>query len=117
MEQNTAWVTVFYRDRRGKSPVQEFIDGLDSRTRAKVVRNLELLEQQGSNLGMPLSRPITGYRFRELRIQAAGNNIRVFYYILSGRRILLLHSFSKKSQQTSRRDLEVAANRLAEVIG
>jgi phage-related protein len=42
--------------------------------------------------------------------------VRVFYFALSGRRILLLHAFLKKSQQTPRRELEIAARRLAEVV-
>jgi phage-related protein len=116
MNYEAAWTTTFYRDRRGRSPVQDFLDGLDGRTRARVVQGFSLLEREGTNLGMPLARQVTGYRFWELRVQAARNNVRVFYFALSGRRILLLHAFLKKSQQTPRRELEIAARRLAEVV-
>jgi phage-related protein len=64
---------------------------------------------------MPIARPVTGYRFWELRIQAGRSNVRVFYFFQSGRRILHLHAFHKKSQQTPRRELDIAAKRLDEI--
>lgn len=46
----------YYEDERGRRPVEEFIDGLDVKMRAKVFGRLALLEQHGSRLGMPFSR-------------------------------------------------------------
>jgi phage-related protein len=39
----------------------------------------------------------------------------VFYGTLVGRRIVMLHSFVKKSQKTPRRELDIAERRLKEV--
>jgi len=66
---------------------------------------------------MPLARRMAGYKFSELRVQASGNNVRVFYFFVTGRRIVLLHAFLKKSRHTPRRELEIAARRLAEMVG
>ena len=41
----------YYEDARGRSPVEEFIDGLPAKMRAKVFGRLELLEEHGPALG------------------------------------------------------------------
>ena len=38
---------VFYTTERGDSPVDDFLDGLDKKSRAKVAAHLTLLEEQG----------------------------------------------------------------------
>ena len=38
------------------------------------------------------------------------------YAFLSGRRILILHGFQKKTQKTPRAELDMAHRRLAEVL-
>ena len=40
---------------------------------------------------------------------------RVFYCTLVGKRIVMLHSFVKKSQRTPKQELEVAQSRLKEI--
>lgn len=64
-------------------------------------------------LGMPLARPVVSQRFWELRAQVAGNIVRVFYFAVSGRGIVLLHGFVKKDQKTPRAEIATAARRLA----
>lgn len=44
----------YYADEEGRKPVQEFIDALDCKMQAKVFGRLELLEEYGPMLGMPL---------------------------------------------------------------
>jgi len=51
----------------------------------------------------------------ELRLKGADGIARVFFCTLIGRRIMMLHSFIKKSQQTPLRELEVARKRMKEV--
>jgi phage-related protein len=111
------WQVDYYRDVSGRSPVEEFVDGLDRKMRTKVFRSFELLEERGTSLGMPLARPIVGQRFWELRVQMAGNIIRIFYFALTGRRIILLHGFVKKEQKTPRNEIAIAARRTADLIG
>jgi len=38
----------FYTTPKGDTPVQEFLDSLDEKTRAKLVSMLELLEEKGN---------------------------------------------------------------------
>ncbi len=56
---------VLYTTDRGDSPVDEFLDGLDKKSRAKVAAHLSLLEEQGPNLKRPYADVVRG-KIREL---------------------------------------------------
>lgn len=49
---------VFYEKENGYCPVEEFIDALDVKMRAKLVGLLEILEEKGNQLREPYSKPI-----------------------------------------------------------
>ena len=68
----------------------------------------------GPNLGEPHTKSMRGGLF-ELRLQGAEGIARVFYCTLVGKRIVMLHSFVKKSQRTPKQELEVAQSRLKEI--
>jgi phage-related protein len=51
----------------------------------------------------------------ELRLKGAEGIARVFYCTQVGRRIVMLHSFVKKTNRTPKRELEIALNRMKEV--
>jgi len=105
------WTVVVFRDERGREAVTDFLKGLEPRMRLKVARNLNALAEKGPSLGMPLSRPIRGFGLSELRTQASGNICRIFYFATSGRRLVLLHGFTKKTAETPQRELRLAADR------
>lgn len=56
-----------------------------------------------------------GAGVREIRIQT-GRAFRVLYVAKFGEAIYVLHAFEKKSQRTAKRDLDLAQQRLAEVL-
>lgn len=68
----------------------------------------------GPNLGEPHTKAF-GEGLFELRLKGAEGIARVFYCTLVGRRIVMLHSFIKKSAKTPLRELEVARGRIGEV--
>lgn len=68
----------------------------------------------GANLGEPHSKALGNGLF-ELRVKGLEGIARVFYCTLVNRRIVMLHSFVKKTQKTSPRELRIAENRLKEV--
>ena len=111
MSESYPWKIEFYRDERGRAPVQDFIEGLQPAIRRKVGRNINVLEREGDRLKMPLARPIAGYGFWELRVQMGRNIARIFYFLVTGRRIVFLHGFIKKTQAIPRTELEIAAAR------
>ena len=80
----------------------------------KIARTIRQLEEFGTSLRMPLTRPMTGYPFWELRVQMAGNISRIFYFAAQGRRMVLLHGFTKKGAKAPKGELEIASRRYAD---
>ena len=68
----------------------------------------------GPNLGEPHTKALGNGLF-ELRLKGAEGIARVFFCTLVGKRIVMLHSFVKKSERTPRREREIAETRLKEV--
>lgn len=97
----------YYEERGGRRPVENFIDMLPPKMRAKVFGRLELLEEHGSSLGMPFSRHLDGGIF-ELRTIQGSNITRILYYFADNRTIILTHGFVKKTQKTPLREIEKA---------
>lgn len=54
---------------------------------------------------------------REIRVRERSGVFRVIYLATLADRVLVLHAFTKKTQQTARKDIEVAARRLREWKG
>ena len=50
------WNIEYYQSEAGEVPVAEFIHSLDAKSRAKIARTLDLLEEFGIDLGMPYAR-------------------------------------------------------------
>ena len=67
----------------------------------------------GPNLGEPHTKAFGGGLF-ELRLKGVEGIARVFYCTVVGRRIVMLHSFVKKSQKTPPTELKIAQLRLKE---
>jgi phage-related protein len=74
--------------------------------------------QLGEQLGMPVSRPMPGVGagVAEMRVKAADGSFRVFYYTASSRGVLVFHAFAKKTQKTPPLEIELARNRLRELL-
>ena len=68
----------------------------------------------GPNLGAPHTKAFGDGLF-ELRLKGAEGIARVFFCTLVGKRIVMLHSFIKKSDKTPSREREIAEARLKEV--
>ena len=104
------WTLEFYVDERGRSPVEEFLDSLDQKTRARFRWSAEQLRVRNLRAREPLVRHLEGDLW-ELREESATNIYRVIYIFCTGRRIVLLHGFQKKGQRTPRGELETARRR------
>jgi phage-related protein len=68
----------------------------------------------GPNLGEPHTKALGNGLF-ELRLKGAEGIARVFFCTLVGKRIVMLHTFVKKSERTPRREREIAETRMKEV--
>ena len=64
---------IFYEKENGDCPVEEFINSLDVKMRAKMIGLLELLEEKGNQLREPYSKYL-GNGIFELRGKVGSNN-------------------------------------------
>ena len=71
---------------------------------------LQLLRDFGLELGLPHVRPM-GQKLWELRVRSRRQH-RVLYFAARGERLVLLHAFTKQTQQTPRGEIETALRRM-----
>ncbi|GAA1408769.1 hypothetical protein GCM10009639_58910 [Kitasatospora putterlickiae] len=80
--------------------VRDWVLGLGQDAQETVAFYLDLLADRGPLLGEPHSRQLDG-KLRELRFHLAELDVRVTYWIASGRRIILLTVFRKTRMRES----------------
>jgi phage-related protein len=92
-------------------------EGAFARDRKKIGEDIKTVEF-GWPIGVPVCRPL-GEGIYEVRTRLAQNRIaRVIFYIDSGRRMVLLHGFIKKTRRTPDEDLDLArSNRNKHLLG
>ena len=100
----------FYETDNENRPVEEFLDSLDAKTNAKMVRLLELLEEKGNELREPYSKHLEDGIF-ELRASQSSNISRALYFFYIDKRIIITNGFIKKRQKTPPKEIELAKKR------
>lgn len=106
----------FYRLPNGRIPVEEFLDDLPPKMRAKALHSLSILEEFGNQLREPYSKQVGDGLF-ELRIKFASDIARVFYFFVVDNRIILTNGFVKKTMKTPKGELELARRYKADYEG
>ncbi len=81
---------------------------------AEYARLIELLTQHGPSLRLPHSKPF-GEGLFELRPRGRSGIGRAFYCFALGKRIVVLHAFIKKTQETPDKELKLARKRMKEL--
>jgi phage-related protein len=103
---------VYYRAADGSEPVRNFIDGLDAKPRAALLRQIDRLNDLSDavpHLPFPHSSQVEG-ELRELRCHMGSKHFRVLYR-RSGRLIVLLSVFGKTTGKLPRTEIETAHKR------
>ena len=72
------------------------------------------MEVIGPHLGEPHTKAL-GEGLLELRLKGAEGIARVMYCTLVGKRIVMLHSFIKKTDKIPTHDMDIGRNRLKEI--
>ena len=98
---------VFYDLPDGREPAREFLDSLDVKMRAKMVRTIELLQHNGTSLREPYSKALEDGIF-EVRAKVGSDISRVLYFFFVGHRIVLTNGFIKKTRKTPLGEIERA---------
>lgn len=98
---------VFYETATGEKPAKAFLLALATKLRAKAFNTIYLLEANGNELREPYSKYITNGIF-ELRVKQSTDIVRVFYFFMEGKQIVLTNGYTKKQQELDKRELERA---------
>jgi phage-related protein len=113
--QQDEWTAELYETGHGTRPVAQFLDSLDTKTRARFRWSMEQLRLRNVLAREPLVKHLEGPLW-ELREESQTNIYRIIYVFHTGRRIVFLHGFQKKSQKTPRREIEIAAARYRDLL-
>ncbi len=103
------WTITYYSE-----SLQEEILAMPAGFLGRYLRYADRMEVYGPDLGMPHTRAM-GEGLFELRLKAAEGITRVFYCTLVGKKIVILHQFTKKTDKTPPRVLETARRRMKEI--
>ncbi len=94
--------------------VQERIMELPDTLAARYIVLTRRMIALGPHIGEPHTKAFDDGLF-ELRLKGAEGIARVFFCTLAGKRIVMLHSFIKKSERTPTRERKVAETRMKEI--
>ncbi len=103
------WTITYYSE-----SVQADILALPPGLLARYLRYADRMEIYGPDLGMPHTRAM-GEGLFELRLKATEGIARVLYCTMIGKRIMILHQFTKKTKKTPLKELALARRRMKEV--
>ena len=103
----------YYRFYDGSNPIDPYLDSLEPKMRAKVLRTLALLEEFGTELRMPHSEYL-GNGIFELRIKIGSNIERILYFYCPEGKAVLTNGFTKKQRRTPENEIVLARRRKAE---
>jgi phage-related protein len=103
------WTITYYSE-----SLQEEVLGLPAGLLGRYLRYTDRMETYGPELPMPHTRAMGDGLF-DLRLKAAEGIARALYRTLAGKRIVILHQFTKKTQKTPPNELAIARRRMKEV--
>ena len=97
----------FFKLDNGDCPIKDYLNSVDKKLRAKILWTIGLLETNGNMLGMPYSEHLDDGIF-ELRTKQGSDISRVLYFFCIGRKIILTHGFTKKTNKVPKGEIETA---------
>ncbi len=104
---NIKWEVEYYSTPTGKESAKDFIESLPVKLKAKVFRDILLLEEFGAGLTMPHAKHLQEGIY-ELRVRLGNDRSRILYFFFSNREIFLTNGFIKKTRKTPPGELEKA---------
>lgn len=96
--------------------LENWLNDIPKDIKARIINIVDLLIEHGpQNVRAPYVKHIRGKLF-EIRAKGKDGIARVFYFTMTGQRIVLLHGFMKKTQKTPKKELETAVVRMKEIL-
>jgi len=96
------------------SPVVEFLNKLNFKEQAKILREIDLLQDFGLFIGPPHIKKLQGTynQLWELRVKQSTNDFRIFFFSFTHGKFVLLHGIRKTTDNTPINALDLSLRRL-----
>jgi phage-related protein len=112
----TQWQIEFYQSPSGNPVVLDWFLQQEPKVQARFAQIFDLLQAQGTSVGMPYVRSLVKTELYEIRVKQNTNIYRLLYFAHTGKRFILLHGFQKKTQRTPKKEIELAQQRRKEFL-
>ena len=106
---------IAYEKENGEVPVEQFLDSVNPKMRAKIFGLLGILQEKGNMLREPYSKHLDDGIF-ELRCKFGSDITRVLYFFYYEGKIILTNGFVKKTQKTPEEEIQIAKDRRKDFI-
>lgn len=101
----------FYRTRDEKCPVEDYLDGLNSKQVEKVLWTLRAVKTLNPVPAQYLQKMTNTDDLWEVRVSFAGDIFRLLGFYNAKGSLVLTHGFTKKTQKTPAQEILTAENR------
>lgn len=106
---------IAYKKENGEVPVEEFLDSVNVKMRAKIYGLMEILQEKGNLLREPYSKHLEDGIF-ELRCKFGSDITRVLYFFYYEGKIIMTNGFVKKTRKTPKEEIQLAKDRRKDFI-
>ena len=106
---------IAYEKENGEVPVEEFLDSINPKMRAKIYGMLAILQEKGNLLREPYSKHLDDGIF-ELRCKFGSDITRILYFFYYEGKIILTNGFIKQTQETPKEEILIAKKRRKDFI-
>jgi len=108
----SAW-SVYYDER-----LEEWLENIPPDIKARILRITEMLVNlEPFNVREPYVKHVEGYnKLFEIRVKGKDGIAMVFYFTADMQKIVLLHGFIKKTQETPQKEIDIAVKRMEEIL-
>lgn len=105
----------YWRNPVGRAPVEKYIDEIGNKEeKAELLSALKGIQEYGTDAVGVDFRQIEG-KLWELKIRTHGKQHRIFYVVLKGNEMILLHAYLKKIPKAPLREIQTAKQRLKQL--
>ena len=106
---------IAYEKENGEVPVEEFLNSVNPKMRAKIYGLMGILQEKGNMLREPYSKHLEDGIF-ELRCKFGSDITRVLYFFYYEEKIIMTNGFVKKTQKTPKGEILIAKDRRKDFI-
>ncbi len=103
------WKVAYYNE-----SVEKNVWQLEKSIKAKYLAIIDMILERGANLGMPFTKAM-GKGLFEIRAKGQAGIARGFFCTIKNNTIVILHIFTKKTEKTPKKELDLAQKRMKEV--